>query len=203
MVHGINCEIAYEIDLLEGQSVDFFDDLLPIWMATRTRVEMKPTNHSSKRQKLVVLNNLPKSEELLHSEHYKGWQRSVYSSEPISIYDCIRDLSKYLDAYKYKLLQFYNLEIKSRPLLPTSTMVSDELVQLKCDADRIYDQSTLAQHVLSNQQVLTAIKEVDESILSHVHLSEAQQQVIQTVVNHPNLAGKIQWHGLRCLEVHW
>lgn len=188
MVHGINCEIAYEIDLLEGQSVDFFDDLLPIWMATRTRVEMKPTNHSSKRQKLVVLNNLPKSEELLHSEHYKGWQQSVYHSEPIFIDELSNNSS---NMCKYKLLQFYNLQIKSRPLSPTSAMAAAA------------DQRDLEQTVLSNEQLLTAIKEVDESILSHVHLSEEQTQVIQTVVNHPNLAGKIQWHGLRCLEVHW
>ena len=52
MVHGIYYSVQYEICL--NKSIDFYDDMLPIWIHTRARIEIKQDEYTGCIKLIVI-----------------------------------------------------------------------------------------------------------------------------------------------------
>lgn len=72
MVHGNYYGIQYEIHLTK--EIDYYDDLLPIWMDVRTRIDMYRINGY---YKLIVIPYVDFSEQLDNNSLFKSYIRMM------------------------------------------------------------------------------------------------------------------------------
>lgn len=214
MVHGNYYGIQYEIHLTK--EIDYYDDLLPIWMDVRTRIDMYRINGY---YKLIVIPYVDFSEQLDNNSLFKSYIRENDEHKKCWYEDQFREL-KYFMVKKYeKILQakttlpepitkeeFYQLSRENQKLehkgMWNTTMTDEEWRE----HDRIYYESCKqleVQRIIHDPEYFEEIKQLHRQLLEQVSFTEEQRERIQKVLSHQKLEGIISWHGLTLVDGTW
>jgi len=210
MVHGIYYGIQYEIFLTKV--IDFYDDLLPIWIETRAKIEME-------KDKLIVIP--------YKNIRYQPNDNSIFKSY-------IRENDEYkgmhtecdLRTKKFVMVKLYEQLIRHNANLPIP-ITKKEFNQLSFECQRlnnidrfgkdlsqeewrehdikrndIYSQIHV-QRIIHDPEYFEEIKSLHTQILEEVCFTEEQRELIDKVISHPKLDGIIRWHGLTLIDGFW
>jgi hypothetical protein len=220
MVHGTYYGIQYEIHLTKD--LDFYDDLLPIWMEVRARIEMEKDKYSGK-YKLIVIpckqfdkqlyNNslfnkyIKQNNEQSFCSEYKTEQELI-SKKFVMITHYNRyvkhnsDLPEPISEQEYKLLleswqQIYNKLNENAGII--NGLSNKEWNELETERTDLFNRLKV-QRIIHNSDYFQEIKNLEKELTEQVTLSEEQSALIQKILSHSNLQGLISWHGLTLVD---
>jgi hypothetical protein len=209
MVHGKYYGIQYEIHL--NKSIDFYNDLLPIWMDVRARIEMDKHNN----YKLIVIPYEQFNKQLINNSLFHKY---VKENDEASYSHKEELLSK-----KFVMVTYYVNYIKHNSNLPEPFSEEEykqllEKWQRTCDIlnenvgiindlsqKEWYDLETArnevfnklkVQRIIHNKEFFEEIKILENLLINQVLLYEEHNDLIDKVINHPKIQGLISWHGL-------
>lgn len=209
MVHGNFYSIQYEIIL--NKEIDFYNDLLPIWINTRSRIEME-------NNKLIVIPNKNLDKQLYHNSIFNEYIKQndeasyqiKYTNEDQIInnkYLMVNHYSKYVknnynlpepmneEEYK-KLVEKYQDICKK---VNDNNITTDEFLNLEREKTKLFDQLKV-QRIIHNSEFFEEIKNLEKNLINQITLTDEQNEFIQKVINHPKLEGLINWHGLNLVS---
>lgn len=186
MVSGTTYGVQYEIYFKPTVDVDFFDDILPVWSSTRTRLSFEPVGYANDPEYYILVvipvqdldkrfNEHPEATQYIHevNEHEYGTYRTTSTWEQIEAYD---DTSMYYTACRYAITVQPRLQL-SIPLR-------------KCHL-KTY-----------NHPQIDEIRRIVES-LTTISLTESEKRLVDMVIHHPSISGKIASHGMHLVSVAW
>lgn len=219
MVHGFHYGLQYEINLIKP--VDLYNDILSICIGVRNMIQYNITG-LDKVSKLIIipLKNLDKR--FQNQEHTKKY---INSLSRIKYNGTHMNRSTNQEEFKYYDVKIYNDYIKNNNNLPepiNSEILSvlekrlDELIDMYDDIDYLKKYSEHERLLLSNernelntiikiQRILidtdyyNEIKLIYEN-LTNIQFNSEEQELINKVLNHPNLNGLVSNHGLSLVE---
>lgn len=175
MVHGTNFGVEYAVYL--NKPVDFYDDVLPLWVATRTRLTYTPLKDGI--SKLTIF-----------SMHYL-YDRMT--TEPGKEYT--REMNKYMGSDR-ELNTPHCIAVLISAIKPYRNLPFPYDSMTECM--KLY--STFGRVTQNNDPVVIESATNIERTLTDVVLSEKEQTLVDLVVKHPNLANKIFYHGFLITE---
>jgi len=216
MVHGTYYGIQYEVKLTKN--IDFYNDLLPIWMKVRMRIEMQK-DIKSNNYKLIIIPYSEFNEQLSKNSLFTSYVKennSVSYSKPTQT-------EQYLRSNKFAIVRQYEKLIRNKTNLhePITieeyTKLSDEMQKLKQidllgknmsqdewrEFDKRYDEIYIQlqiQRIIHDPEYFQEIKSLHTRLLEQVTFDEEQSERIQQVISHPKLDGIISWHGLTLVD---
>jgi len=216
MVHGTYYGIQYEVKLTKN--IDFYNDLLPIWMELRARIEMQK-DIKSNNYKLIIIPYSEFNEQLSKNSLFTSYVKennSVSYSKPTQT-------EQYLRSNKFAIVRQYEKLIRNKANLPEPitieeyTKLSDEMQKLKQidlldknmsqdewrEFDKKYDEIYIQlqiQRIIHDSEYFDEIKNLHKQLLEQVTFDEEQSERIQQVISHPKLDGIISWHGLTLVD---
>lgn len=216
MVHGNYYSIQYEIFL--NKPIDFFDDLLPIWVSTRARIEME-TDKNTGQHKLIII-------------PYKEFDKQLYSNSLFNSYISEVDNLSYTRkeytedetrGFKFLMVSYYKKYIKHNPNL-YEPITKDEYKQLldtwrECkkidwgNVDNNYKELSthyksishqlIIQRIIHDKEYFEEIKGLEKKLIEQVSLSEQQIELVKNVLDHPKLHDLVSWHGLNLIDGYY
>ena len=219
MVHGNYYGAQYEIYL--NKQVDFYNDILPIWMSVRERIEYELSKIGNGKCKLVIIPYQKLDRrfvKLEHTENYVSANDKITFNHSLTRKNNSEEF-KYYDVKNYKNLikHFNNLQepisIAELELLEETY----ETVRKNCyDADfwNKYSEKEqmefnteradlLAklniQRIIARPEYFEEIVRLEKS-LTDIVLSDKENELVQKVLNHPKLDGLIESHGINLIE---
>jgi hypothetical protein len=186
MVSGTTIGVQYEIYFDPGSNVDFFDDILPLWSATRSRLSFE----SIKRLSVPVYKLVVIPVDDLDKRFRENPEASDYSKE--------------INEYEYIIYDQPSLtwkQIEDRRLESVYYMAGVYASQVH---PRLQLSIPLEEYHLKvyNHPKIDEIRRIVNT-LTTINLSENEQRLIDTVVNHPAIAGKISNHSMNLVMVDW
>ena len=208
MVFGNYYSIQYEIHITK--EIDFYDDLLPIWMEVRSRIEMEKDKQTGN-YKLIVI-------------HYDEFYQQLRNNSLFQSYSSENDkMSKNFELFDFRKLKYiavrqYEKFIRHNSGLP-EPITKEEFEQL-C-IEKLYIEKSLfseelclelerkyaeickqfkIQRIIHDPEYFEEIKTIHKQLLELVHFNEEQRERIQKVICHPKLEGIISWHGLKLVD---
>jgi hypothetical protein len=181
----------YEI-YFQTQSVDFFNDILPIWMTTRQRlsfecIKLKSAVETVEDQtdsicKLVVIPLAKLRDRFLAKPDALAYLNAIAKhSYCVEQQDWTREQR---DAF-WKKSPYYMAHVYSnviQPRLHTLTDLDNPAVDI-CAYPNLRETTRIIKQLTS------------------ITLTESEQQLIRTVVNHPTITGKIAHHGINLVAI--
>ena len=193
MVHCYYYGAQYEIYL--NKQIDFYNDVLPIWMFARERIELVKINDKQSKLIIIPCNKLyERFQKLKHAENY--------------ILDNIRnnenkEKSKYYHVKKYKDYIKHN---KSLPNPISSKELEDleesyrksEMNEDFSELNRLFER-LMIQRIISNNEFFKEIVNIEKS-LTDIELTDEEKDLINWVIVHPKLKGLIDFHGFNLIE---
>jgi hypothetical protein len=216
MVHGTYYGIQYEVKLTKD--IDFYNDLLPIWIETRARIEIQK-DIKTNNYKLIIIPYNEFYKQLSENSLFTCYVRennSVSYSKPTLT-------EQYLRSNKFAIVRQYEKLIRNKTSLPEPitieeyTKLSDKMQKLKQidlvgknmsedewrkfdkEYDEIYIQLQI-QRIIHNPEYFDEIKNLHKQLLEQVTFDEEQRERIQKVISHTKLNGIISWHGLTLVD---
>jgi len=221
MVSGRYYGIQYEINLI--REIDYFDELLPIWIDVRAKIEIEK-NRQTGECKLIVIPYGEFQNQLLNNELFESFVRenSTYNSLGIDkkLDEEYLRSNKFVMALLYEKLIKYNTELpepitkeefeeickESSELNKTLWSFNNFSEQERSEQNIRYNELSCQikfQRFLHDQEYFDEIKSLNRQLLDQVVLSEEQNKRVQKVLNHPKLEGLISWHGLKLANGSW
>jgi hypothetical protein len=220
MVHGNYYGIQYEIHLTKD--LDFYDDLLPIWIEVRARIEMAKDKETGL-NKLIVIPYEEFNQQLYNNKLFNS-----YARENDHVSCCSQNMHENeIRRYKYFIVRQYEKLIKNNKNLPepmkkeefdelvkeweklekinfTDEKMSDEeWKEFDKKRTNIFNQLKF-QRIIHDPEYFEEIKKLDKKLLEQVNFTKEQgervQKVLQKVISHPKLEGIISWHGLTLVD---
>jgi hypothetical protein len=215
MVHGTYFGIQYEIYLKPNIYLDFFNDLLPIWIETRTRIEIEYDKYNG-RCKLIIIPYKVFDKQLSKSTLFRQ-----YIDENLSC-----KYSKELTEEEVKELLFFNvcqysIFIKHNLNLPekisndefkklaeswkiiqgkkTAFLSEKECIEIEIERNELFYKLKY-QRIMHDTEYFQKIINLEKDITEQVNLTEQQLALINMVISHPKLEGLIGWHGLNLVD---
>jgi hypothetical protein len=213
MVHGTDYVIQYEVFLT--RDIDFYDDLLPIWINTRSKLEIKTKN------KLIIIprvNTEGNALFKLYTHQNMNYAHNVLSK---------REDEEYLKSQKFVMVKLYENIIR-HDLSPLPEPITKEEYNIlsseikKCRYNLYYydimskeeykgysqkyaeiNDKMRIQRIIHDREHFEEIKSLHRQMLEQVQLDEQQTELIQKVISHPKLEGIVSWHGLTLAEIDW
>jgi hypothetical protein len=210
MVHGNYYDIQYEIFLTK--EIDFYDDLLPIWMEVRAKIEIQ-------KDKLIVYRKFDK--QLCKNSLFSSYVRENDDRLCKGIHT-----EEYLRTKKFLMVNLYEKLIRHNTNLP-NPITKEEFNQLSIERQRLehidrwsrnLSQAELREHTIKYNKLLDEIqvqriihdpeyfeeiKNLHAQILEEVRFTEEQRELIEKVISHPKLEGNVRWHGLTLVDGYW
>ncbi len=202
MVHGTYYGIQYEIQL--NSEIDFYNDLLPIWIATRTRIELGANN------RLIVIPYKDFDKQLIKNEYFNIYMNELNSLEHFFNYTTEDELT----SKKMLMVQHYTNFVKNNSNLPeplsedeyqlllkefkrvnTIFSTSENWIEIDKERSELFNKIKV-QRIIHNKEFFHEIVNLEKELTNQVTLSEEQKEIIEKIVNHPNLEGKIFSHSL-------
>lgn len=223
MVHGNYYGIQYEIYLTK--EIDFYDDLLPIWVNARTRIEMDKYIFSGKCKLIVIpyqqfnkqlLNNslfnsyVRENDESSYSREYKTDQeliskKFVMVKHYISYVKHNSNLPDPISEEEYKLLleswQQINSKLNENAGI-INGLSNKEWNELETERTDLFNRLKI-QRIIHNKEYFEDIKNLEKELTDQVSLSDEQNELIKKVLTHPKLEGLISWHGLSLINGYY
>lgn len=221
MVHGTYYGIQYEIHLTK--EIDFYDDLLPIWMEVRARIEIEKDRQTGN-NKLIVIPYGEFNEQLFNNKLFNSYVRENdgYS------YNRKKDMCEedYLRSQKFVMVKCYEKYIKHMTSLPEPITKEEfkKLVNEKQKLDNLWrinnnmsseewkehdkkvneiSKQLGVQRFIHDSEYFEEIKNLNKELLYQVNFSEEQNERIKKVTSNPKLEGIISWHGLTLVDGFW
>jgi hypothetical protein len=225
MVHGNACGLQYEIHLTKP--LDFFQDVIPIWTATRTRIEYKEYDG-----KFVLIVLSPHQLEIRSSnlhlirEYFSGIfepiERMMPSSELRAIAGELGGAFKWHDVKLYKTHLKHNANMKpfrefikelhKKPNHPKA-ICENRYYELLNQARFGWHSITMEEHeelnlltheinihrLLSNSTYFEEIVELEKQ-LTTIDLTDKEEKLIAMILNHPTIEELVKWHGISLVE---
>jgi hypothetical protein len=215
MVHGTYYGIQYEIFLTKA--MDFFDDLLPIWMKLRVRIEMEQDKETGM-YKLIVIPHKEFDKCLSKSELF--WS---YMGENEGIKRMQNE--EYLRTQKLAMVRQYEKYIRHNANLP-KPITQEEFNQLSIEKYNLEQQGVYGnmsqaewrehdikyndvfhqlqiQRIIHDPDYFEEIKKLHSQLLAQIDFTEEHKELIQNIISHPKLDGIIRWHGLTLVDGFW
>lgn len=222
MVHGTNYGIQYEIHLT--RDIDFYDELLPIWSATRTRIEMEK-NKDDGTCKLTVIPHTEFIKQLYYNAKFLSYTTGI--EKVISETDDVLRRA----ALDYFLVRVYENSVRHNANLPEpmsfaeyntlidkyrslrtnlrndvrycdKIMSKEEWEALCEDHDKIANELQI-QQVIHDKIRFEKIKALHNELFEQISLNDEQNSRIQNVLSHPTLQDIIKWQGFTLVEKHY
>lgn len=220
MVHGNFYGVQYEIYL--NKNVDFYNDILPIWMSVRERIEYEIVKYGNGKHKLTIIPYKKLDKRFGNLENARNY---VSANDAISFNRSLsRDINveefKYLDVKIYKNLIKHNknlpkpisteelqlLEESYKIILKKSEdpeywnkLSEKELIEIDDERIQLTDKLNI-QRIIARPEYFEEILRIEKSLTSIV-LSNEENELVQKVLNHPNLEGLIEFTALIWLKV--
>lgn len=216
MVHGNYYGIQYEVFLTKG--IDFYEDLLPIWIETRARIEMKKDGETGT-YKLIVI-PYDEIDKQLH-------KNALFSSYVRENDECLykKQYEEYLRTKKFAMVGQYEMIVRHNTNLP-EPITREEFNQLSVEMqklqhkglygnlsqeewrehDRKYTEifnQLQVQRIIHDPEYFEEIKDLHTQLLDQVSFDDEQIERIKKVISHPKLEGIISWRGLRLVNGCW
>ncbi len=228
MVMIFFCGIQYEI-YLDGP-VDFYNDILPIWIEVREKIKFEPVNDIFTGEKVKNMTKLIVLEE---SKLHKRFKKNLYADTYLkchypSLSYCESEI-KDLERIKFYDVKNYNLFVKNNKNLP-NPFTPDEFHILKNKLDGltkkldnhknnvefvnehqyteiINEMYTLMpiyklQRIIYQPNYFEEIKSIEKS-LTEIELMQNEQDLINKIINHPNIKNFIHSHGIYFVEGYY
>jgi hypothetical protein len=189
MVHGISYGVQYEI--LLNKNIDFYDDLLPLWISVRAKIELKKTNGLIK---LIVIPYDQLDSQL--PELFKEYRKQV-------IIKHVNSIEEYLKTQKFLMVREYSLYVKHNTNLP-EPISEIEFQNLRQESENDYKKldELRIQRVIHNPEYFAEIKMIEQQ-LTNIELTNDQNELVNKVLTYPKLEGLITWHGFNISEIFW
>jgi hypothetical protein len=238
MVHGNYYGAQYEIYI--NKSIDFYNDILPICMSVREKIELVnfDEQYKSKIKRLNFGNGKCKLIIIPYKKLFNRFEKLKYAE----IYFHLNDKMTYdelnmnrfnrennFEEFKYLDVKIYKNLIKHNKSLP-KPVTSEELESLEesyknifikmyknedywhseektqIELDRVIHESLLNQ--LNIQRIITRPEYFEEIInieksLTNIELTDREKELINSVINHPNLKDLIEFHGINLIEGYY
>jgi hypothetical protein len=216
MVHGTYYGIQYEIHLTK--EIDFYNDLLPIWMDVRSRIEMEKDKHTGN-YKLIIISHREFEKQLLNSSIFKSYIRENNSIA----FDKLNRSDDEIRQLKYVMVNLYEKIIKNNTDLPEpitkekynklvmewneiernswmhDEMTDDEWREYNIKQFNICKQLK-TQRIIHDLEYFDEIKSLYKELLEQVSFTEEQSKIIEKVISHPKLDSIISRHGLTLVD---
>jgi len=209
MVHGNFYGIQYEIIL--NKEIDFYNDLLPIWISTRSRIEME-------NNKLIVISHGSFNKQLYHNSIFNEY---VEQNNEAS-YQIKHTNEDQIINNKYLMVNHYSKYVKNNYNLPEpmneeeykklvekyqdicykvndNAISTNEYLYLEGKKTKLFDELKV-QRIIYNSEYFEEIKNLEKNIINQITLTNEQNEFIQKVITHPKLEGLINWHGLNLVS---
>jgi hypothetical protein len=219
MVHGNFYGAQYEIYL--NKPIDFFDDILPIWMSVRERIEYEIVKFGNGQYKLIIIHYQKLDNRFQKLEHTRNYTDAI---DKISYNKNLKrennfELFKYVDVKIYKNLIKHNKNLpqpissEELELLEESykTIVKkdndpeywkkfSEKELIDMDNERFHLTGKLnIQRIIATPDYLEEIVKLEKS-LTNIILSNEEEELVNLVLSHPKLDGVIESHGINLIE---
>ena len=218
MVHGNYYGIQYEIFLTK--EIDFYDDLLPIWMEVRARIEIQKAKQTNN-YKLIVIPYGEFDKQLCKNSLFSSYVRENNEDSYKGI-----QTEEYIRTKKFAMVRQYEKFIRHEIILP-EPITKEEFSQLSIERQRVdhidrwsrnLSQEEWREHDIKRNEIFSQIqvqriihdpeyfeeiKCLHTQLLEQVTFTEEQRELIQKVISHPKLDGIISWHGLTLVDGSW
>jgi hypothetical protein len=216
MVHGNYYGIQYEVFLTK--EIDFYNDLLPIWMEVRARIEIQKDKQTDN-YKLIVIPYREIHQQTYDSSLFRSYVRENDETKMIQN-------EEYLRTQKFVMVRQYEKIIRHNTNLP-EPITKEEFNQLSIQMQELESNCSWSgnlsqeewrehdikrndifsqiqvQRIIHDPKYFEEIKSLHAQILEQVTFTEEQRELIQKVVSHPKLDGIISWHGLTLVDGFW
>ena len=216
MVHGNYYGIQYEVFLTK--EIDFYNDLLPIWMEVRARIEIQKDKQINN-YKLIVIPYREFDKQLCKNSLFSSYVRENDETKMIQN-------EEYLRTQKFVMVRQYEKIIRHNTNLP-EPITKEEFNQLSIQMQELESNCSWSgnlsqeewrehdikrndifsqiqvQRIIHDPKYFEEIKSLHAQILEQVTFTEEQRELIQKVVSHPKLDGIISWHGLTLVDGFW
>lgn len=221
MVHGNYYGIQYEIHLIK--ELDFYDDLLPIWIDLRAQIHPEKDNRTGN-YKLVIIHYNDFSPQLYRNELFNSYIRENDQ------YRCNIEMNvceeEYIRSNKFVMAKLYEKTIKYLTSLP-EPITKEEFNQLAMEKQQLVNKSLSGvkmsqeewkehdkkineisqqlriQMFIYDPEYFQEIKNINKELLDQVTFTEEQNEHIQKLTAHPKLKGLINWYGLTLVDGYW
>jgi hypothetical protein len=220
MVHGNYYGIQYEIHLTKD--LDFYDDLLPIWMEVRARIEIQKDRQTGNR-KLIVIPYDEIGKQIYNNTLFNSYVRenNEYGYNNANS----EDKEGYLRSQKFVMVKLYENYIKRMTSLP-KPITKEEFNNLVKEKQQLkhkslwgslsreqwkeHDEKEIeltkqldVQMFIHDAEYFEEIKSLHAQILEQVSFTEEQSERIKKVTTNPKLEGIISWQGLKLVDGFW
>jgi hypothetical protein len=221
MVHGNYYGIQYEIHLT--REIDYYDELLPIWINVRAKIEMEKDKKTGN-YKLIVIPYNNFCNQLFKNELFNSYVREndKYSFSSVNN----KNNEEYIKNNKFLMVRLYENNIRFETLLPEpitkeefnqliierKQLEFEELSNVNKSQDQWREHYTKynenfrilkVQRIIHDKEYFEEIKSLHKQLLDQIILSEEQKKLIENVLLNPKLEGIISWHGLTLVEGYY
>lgn len=217
MAHGNYYGIQYEIYLTK--ELDFYDELLPIWMEVRAKIEMEKDKKTDN-YKLIIIPYKEIGQQLYRNSLFNSYVRE---NEDYSNTKATKD-EKYLRTKKFVMVKQYEYFIRHKTSLP-EPITREEFNKLSIEKQKLEEESLwcrdlsqeewrehdrkynkvfnqlLVQRIIHDSEYFNEIKSLHTQLLKQVSFDNKQRERIQKVISHPKLEGIITWYGLSLVNL--
>lgn len=215
MVHGNYYGIQYEIFLTK--EIDFYNDLLPIWIEVRARIEIQKDKQTNN-YKLIVIPYGEFDKQLCKNSLFSSYVRENDETKEMQN-------EEYLRTKKFAMVGQYEKMIRHNTNLPEPITI-EEFNQLSIEMQKLHHinlygnltqeewrehdrkyyeifNQLQVQRIIHDPEYFEEIKCLHTQLLEQVTFTEEQRELIQKVISHPKLDGIISWHGLTLVKGVW
>ena len=216
MVHGNYYGIQYEVFLTK--EIDFYNDLLPIWMEVRARIEIQKDKQTDN-YKLIVIPYREIHQQTYDSSLFRSYVRENDETKMIQNEDYLR-AQKFLMVRQYEKIIRHNTNLPEPITKEEFNQLSIQMQELESNCswsgnlsqeewrehDKKYTEiytKLKVQRIIHDPEYFEEIKSLHTQILEQVTFTEEQRELIQKVISHPKLDGIISWHGLTLVDGFW
>ncbi len=215
MVHGTYYGIQYEIYLKPNVYFDFFSDLLPIWIDTRTRIEME-FDKIYGRYKLIIIPYKAFDKELIKNKLFNQYvdqnTNCKYSKELTEeevknlLFFNVCQYSKFikhnLNLPKKMTEDEFKILVESWKIIQnvrTAFLGEKECIEIETERNDLFYKLKF-QRVIHDQEYFEQIKNLEKELIEQVSLNQQQIALINSIISHPKLEGLVGWHGLGLVD---
>jgi hypothetical protein len=218
MVHGQSYNVEYIIKL--DREVDYFDDILPVSIDTRTLFKFTKNNTL----KLVIINSSKFEIRKINKyfvEYMNCLDRVAYHDVHLNERAEFPDVFKYYDVKVYNNFIHFEKDVQPMPRQEFENLVSyaEELHKLynahmnnykdedELDYDNIRkkinstENILMIQRIVNNPEYFSEIKDLYNKI-TDIELTDEEKELIHKVVTHPKLNGVIASHGFNLFDYY-
>lgn len=214
MVHGISCNLQYEVYL--KNKIDLYDDVLPICIDIREMISIEKIKNKDQYKLVIIDGNKLENYIRKNKEIYDIVQK--YHSALYINYNYEKNkLYQNYDNYDDEEFLFYNViiyenKIKNNILPNVLTKEEFEIIknkykQIENNEEKVQEMGKLCkiieiQQIITNPEFFNKIIDIEKKI-TNIQLNDDLIELINKVLLHPKLQNLIEWHGINIIDYYF